>query len=175
MNDPRTRSTRWKAALLAVLAAWIVLRIVVIRAFREKNPAVIGRVKAFNRRWFNPWMLRYAGHGRWYAARLEHRGRTTGALHATPVVAEPVREGFLIPLPYGRDVDWVHNLFHEGNGVLQYHDVRYHIGNPRIVPFSAVQAELPWLMRTVARLYGIDNFSRVDVLPSLTAEVSLPA
>jgi hypothetical protein len=175
MTQPTQRHFRWKRTLLAVAVLWIVIPVFVVRAFRDKDPVLIARVKAFNRRWFNPWILRHAGHGWWYAARLEHRGRTSGALYATPIVAEPVREGFLIPLPYGRDVDWARNLLHAGEGVLQAHDVRYRVGNPRIVPLADVEAELPWLMPIGARLCGIADFIRVDVLPSLTAEVPPPA
>jgi deazaflavin-dependent oxidoreductase (nitroreductase family) len=175
MDSPRRQTIRGKPILVAVAVLWIVIPVFVVRAFRDKDPVLIARVKAFNRRWFNPWMIRHAGHGWWYAARLEHCGRTSGALYATPIVAEPVREGFLIPLPYGRDVDWARNLLHAGEGVLQAHDVRYRVGNPRIVPLPDVEAELPRLVPIAARLYGIADFLRVDVLPSLTAEVPPPA
>jgi deazaflavin-dependent oxidoreductase (nitroreductase family) len=175
MDSPRRQTIRGKPILVAVAVLWIVIPVFVVRAFRDKDPVLIARVKTFNRRWFNPWMLRHAGNGWWYAARLEHRGRTSGALYATPIVAEPVREGFLIPLPYGRDIDWARNLLHAGEGVLQAHDVRYRVGNPRIVPLADVETELPRLMPIAARLYGIADFLRVDVLPSLTAEVPPPA
>lgn len=174
MSQPTSRPSLWKIIVLAIAAVWILLRVGVIRAFREQNPAVINRVKTLNRRWFNPWMLRYAGHGWSYAARLEHRGRKSGALHATPLWVEPVAGGFLIPMPYGRNVDWARNLLHADAGVLQDHDVRYPVGNPRIVPTNTVEPELPRLIRLVAHLYGIRDFVRVDVLPSLTAEVPPP-
>jgi deazaflavin-dependent oxidoreductase (nitroreductase family) len=43
-----------------------------------------------------------------------HRGRTAGLLYRTPVTAFPYRDGFLIALTYGRDVDWVKNVIAEG-------------------------------------------------------------
>jgi deazaflavin-dependent oxidoreductase (nitroreductase family) len=149
------------------VAGWVLLRLGGVWAFRTQNPAVLGRVKRFNRRWLNPWMLRYAGSRHWYAGRLEHRGRRTGRPYATPLWVDPVSEGFVMPLPYGRDVDWARNLLAAGEGVLQDHGVRYHVGNPRILPSADVLSELPGLTRRIVRMYGIESVIRVDVLPSI--------
>lgn len=157
-----------------LLLAWIGLRLLAIRAFREQDAAFLARLKAFNHRWLNPWMLHRAGHGWWYAARLEHHGRKTNRLYATPICADPVVGGFLVPVPYGQDVDWARNLLHAGAGVLQDHDVRYRIGNPRVVS-AAAAPDLPWLTREIIHLYGIRELMRVDILPSLTAAVPPPA
>jgi deazaflavin-dependent oxidoreductase (nitroreductase family) len=145
----------------------VLLRAVGLWVFRTRNPAVIGRVKQFNRRWLNPWMLRHAGGRHWYAGRLEHRGRSTGSQYATPLWVDPVSEGFVMPLPYGRDVDWARNLLAAGEAVLQDHGVRYRVGNPRIVPSHDVLPELSGFTRRMLRLYGIDDIIRVDVLPNI--------
>jgi deazaflavin-dependent oxidoreductase (nitroreductase family) len=146
------------------IAFWALLRAVGVWAFRTRHPAVIGRIKQFNRRWLNPWMLRHAGGRHWYAGRLEHRGRRTGRPYTTPLWVDPVNEGFVIPLPYGRDVDWVRNLLAAGEAMLQDHGVRYRVGKPSFVP-AALLPELPGLSRRMAAMYGIDESVRVDVLP----------
>ena len=132
-------------------------------------------MRAFNRRWFNPLMLRLAGDRPWGVARLELRGRRTASLRVTPVWADPVSEGFLVPLPYGQDVDWVRNLLHSGAGVLQHQGVRYRVGNPRILPAAEALHELPLLTRRLAGPRGIRSYMRVDVLPSPTAVIPPPA
>ena len=164
-------SRRWRPwrskVLWGLIAVWMLLRIGGMWAFRTRNPAVIGRVKQFNRRWLNPWMLRHAGGRHWYAGRLEHRGRRTGHPYATPLWVDPVDEGFVMPLPYGRNVDWARNLLAAGEAVLQDHGVRYRVGKPRIVPSAVLLPELPGLTRRMAAMYGIDEFLRVDVLPNV--------
>src|ERR1700739_4128345 len=66
----------------------------------------------------NPVMMRLAGRKRWYAVMIPHTGRHTGTDYATPVVAEPVPDGFIIPLPYGRRLDWLRNVFKAGHARL---------------------------------------------------------
>ena len=174
--SPTHRSWRpWRAKIVwGFFGGVIALRALTMWAFRTRNPAVIGRVKAFNRRWLNPWMLGHAGGRHWYAGRLEHLGRRSGAFHATPLWVDPVRGGFILPMPYGRDVDWAKNLLAAGEAVLQDHGVRYRIGNPRIVPFAEALPELPGVTRRFASMYGIQDFMRVDALPGSTVEQSPP-
>nr|WP_324679268.1 hypothetical protein [Mycobacterium sp. 663a-19] len=74
----------------------------------ESWPApLLNAVRASNRHLLNPLMLRLAGHTHWYAAAIRHTGRRSGKQYATPVVAERVPDGFVIPLPYGTRVDWL--------------------------------------------------------------------
>jgi hypothetical protein len=155
------RSKRlWGVTLILVLfhfaASWV---------FRAQDPAVIGQIKRFNRRWLNPLMLRFAGGPHWYAARQEHRGRRTGRLYATPITVNRVPGGFAIPLPYGRDVDWARNLLAMGDGVLTDHGVRAGIGNPRIVSAEDLLPDLSPSTRRIIATYGIRDFMRVDELP----------
>lgn len=158
----------WRAKIFCgFVAVWLLLRLGALLAVRSHQPAVIGPVKQFNRRWLNPWMLRRAGGRHWYAGQLEHRGRRTGRHYATPLWVDPVYEGLVMPMPYGRDVDWARNLLAAGEGVLQDHGVRYRVGNPRIVPSANLLPELPGLTRRMAAMYGIKHFMRVDVLPNI--------
>src|SRR5262245_13953791 len=39
-----------------------------------------------------------------------HVGRRSGRLYRTPVVAFQSAAGFVIPMTYGRDVDWARNM-----------------------------------------------------------------
>jgi deazaflavin-dependent oxidoreductase (nitroreductase family) len=128
-----------------VLTVFGVLRWVVPRLLGDER----GRdaVRRFNRRWLNPVMLRMAGRPNWYAARLEHVGRRSGRLYATPVVAKPVTGGYAVPLPYGRNVDWLRNLEAGGRARLQVGGQRYRVANPRIVPLAEIETQLPVFYR----------------------------
>ena len=131
-------------------------------------------VKAFNRNVANPVLLLLAGRGPWGLSRLEHRGRRTGALHATPVWAVPVSEGFLIPMPYGTDVDWARNLITAGEGVLQFRGIRFRVGGSRLEGARAARGYLPPLTRRLTDLAGIRYFTRAAVVPTLTSQAPPP-
>lgn len=157
----------WRSRVLwGCVIGMMLVRVGVVWAFRTQNPAIIARIKRFNRRWLNPWMLHRAGGPHWYAGRLEHRGRSTGHPYATPLLVEPVDAGFAMPLPYSRDVDWARNLLAAGEAVLQDHGVRYRVGHPRIVPVAELLPEFPLLTRRIIATYGIREFMRVDTLPN---------
>lgn len=171
---PGRRSWRSRA-VRAVGIATISIFVCVVESLRDRPDAIPNRVRAFNRRWFNPWMLRLAGRGLWPVARFEHRGRRSGALHATPILAWPVAGGFIIPMPYGTDVDWAANLRHVGEASVKHHGVRYRVGQPRIVASRGSLPELPALIRRSLALSGVRHVMRVDILNSLTPAVNEPA
>jgi deazaflavin-dependent oxidoreductase (nitroreductase family) len=50
---------------------------------------------------------------------VEHRGRKTGAKYSTVVVAFRRGDLIAIPLPYGPQTQWLHNLFAAGDGSLR--------------------------------------------------------
>lgn len=112
--------------------------------WRKKGPSI-------NKRVLNPVMLHLAGRRLWYASRLDHVGRRSGRPFATPVVAHAVPGGFAIPLPYGRDVDWLRNLEAAGHATLVHGGRHIPVTKPRVVPFEDVAPDLPWLDRVINR------------------------
>lgn len=91
------------------------------------------RIRAFNKRVLNPLMLTVAGRRYWYAAALHHIGRRSGRAYTTPVVAEPVSGGFVIPLPYGTGVDWLRNIQATGRAGIDVHGRTYTVTDPRVI------------------------------------------
>lgn len=75
-------------------------------------------VRIFNKHVLNPLMLNLAGRKHWYASVIRHTGRRSAKIYATPVVADRVPDGFILPLPYGTDVDWLRNLLASGEAAL---------------------------------------------------------
>jgi deazaflavin-dependent oxidoreductase (nitroreductase family) len=125
------------------------------------NPRRRTGIRAFNRAVLNPAMRLVAGRRHWYAAALHHVGRRTGRPYTTPVVAEPVEDGFIVPLPYGTDVDWLRNIQAAGQASIDVHGRHYTIDQPRVD--SAAQA-LPTVTpsrRRVWRRLGIENYLHV--------------
>lgn len=145
---------------------WLVL----VWAFRTRNPVVLGVVRRFNRSVLNPAMVRFSGRKGFYAATIHHVGRRSGIPYATPVLAHPVRGGFLVPLPYGTEVDWLRNVLASGRAILDA-DGRTVIAElPAVVSFDEVADRLPGRMARSLRFYGTR-----DVLRLTTTGLATPA
>ena len=78
---------------------------------------------------------------------VSHCGRKSGRAYRTPVTALRTRTGFIIPLGYGRDVDWVLNLLAAGGGTLTRAGQNYAVSGPQVVDGAAVAASLPAAVR----------------------------
>ncbi|MFJ9371346.1 nitroreductase family deazaflavin-dependent oxidoreductase [Nocardia sp. NPDC101769] len=118
-------------------------------------------IRRFNKRVLNPVMLRLAGRRHWYAAVIRHTGRRSGKAYATPIVAEPVADGFIIPLPYGTQVDWLRNVLARGRATLQRQGVIYDVADPRVIDSATAAPQLPAAHRRTYRSVGVDNYLHV--------------
>jgi deazaflavin-dependent oxidoreductase (nitroreductase family) len=94
---------------------------------------------------------------------IHHVGRKSGRRYSTPVVAFRSAGGFVVPMTYGRDVDWGRNLVAAGGGEVEQLGHRTRTKNPRIVAFPAVAADIPLVMRPVLRAADFPGYLRLDV------------
>ena len=129
------------------------------------NP-LLNAVRASNRYLLNPVMLRLAGHKHWYAAAIRHTGRRSGKQYSTPVVAEPMTDGFVIPLPYGTRVDWLRNVLATGRATIVSQGESQDVAEPVIIDAAAA---LPTLAKPRRRIYqrvGIEQYLKLKDVPS---------
>jgi hypothetical protein len=93
---------------------------------------------------------------------LRHTGRKSGTRYATPVVTFPTPDGFVIPLPFGEETQWMRNLF-EADGGLRWRAHEYRIGRPERVDLDdpVVVDAVPRILRAAARSLGIVRWVRV--------------
>src|SRR5512144_784708 len=75
-------------------------------------------MRSVNRVLTNPLMMTFAGVVPPLAI-VHHVGRKSGKHYRTPVVAFPTETGMVIPMTYGRDVDWARNLVAAGGGEIE--------------------------------------------------------
>jgi deazaflavin-dependent oxidoreductase (nitroreductase family) len=75
-------------------------------------------LRRFTKHVVNPMTVRRAGRTSYPSAALHHIGRKSGRPYVTPLAAEPVEGGFVIPLVDGDDTDWCRNLLAAGEGTL---------------------------------------------------------
>ena len=114
-------------------------------------------MRRVNRVLTNPVMGTFA----WLApplAVIHHVGRKTGKAHRTPVVAFPSRSGFVIPMPYGRDVEWARNVIAASGCELVQMGRRSPLGSPHIVGFKAAAPHLPAVARIPLRAANLPGY-----------------
>ena len=91
-----------------------------------------------------------------------HVGRKSGRRYRTPVVAFPTATGFVIPMTYGRDVDWARNLVKGRGGELVRRGHHFALRNPRIVGIAAAYRHLPVGVRSVLRMADFPGYVLVE-------------
>lgn len=117
-----------------------------------KKPAHLPAfVKPFNR------LVRLFA-GKHFYALLRHRGRTSGKLYATPVVAWPTAGGMLVPLSWGTKSDWFRNTMAAGGCELQRAGRWYRCARPALIERTTVRSYLPPMTRTVSCLFPVQQF-----------------
>ncbi|MGV0645196.1 nitroreductase [Mycolicibacterium sp. XJ2546] len=121
-------------------------------------------VRTFNKHVLNPMMLRVAGRKHWYAAVIWHTGRRSGKRYATPVVAARVPEGFIVPLPYGTNVDWLRNVLAAGRAVITESGETYDVVEPTVTDAASAISPLSARRRETWRRFGIERFLKVKIV-----------
>ncbi len=126
-------------------------------------------MRRVNRVFTNPLMGTFA----WLVpplAVVHHVGRKSGRQYRSPVVAFRSDSGFVIPMTYGRDVDWARNIVHARGCEVQQMGQRFELRNPRIVGFAAAQAHLPAMVRPALRLADFPGYVLLDLAGSKSRE-----
>ena len=96
---------------------------------------------------------------------VHHVGRKSGRRYRTPVVAFRTTTGFVIPMTYGRDVDWARNLVKARGGELVQLGRRFTVHNPRVVSGSVAYPHLPAGVRSALRSANCPGYVLSEVEP----------
>ncbi len=121
-------------------------------------------MRRVNRVFTNPLMGTFA----WLVpplAVVRHVGRKSKRLYRTPVVAFRSAAGFVIPMTYGRDVDWARNIVSAGECEIVQMGQRSRVHNPRIVGFKAAAPRLPALARAALGAADFPGYVLLDAAP----------
>jgi hypothetical protein len=96
---------------------------------------------------------------------VRHVGRTSGREYRNPVSAYPLGDGFVIPILYGAQSQWVRNVMAAGRFALRTKGRDYTLERPEIISAAqALAAFSPW-QRGMLRSRKIQDFvwgHRVD-------------
>jgi deazaflavin-dependent oxidoreductase (nitroreductase family) len=169
VSMPPTSKSLWRWPSLLVGVSCLV-GVGLVWGFRSRNPVVLGAVRRFNRSVLNPAITRFSGRKGFYAATIHHVGRRSGIPYATPVIAEPVEGGFLVPLPYGTEVDWLRNVLASGRAILDADGRTVIAEHPAVTSFEEAADRFPRTMARSLRLVGTR-----DVLHLTATGLATPA
>ncbi|MBB2770982.1 MULTISPECIES: nitroreductase family deazaflavin-dependent oxidoreductase [Mycolicibacterium] len=123
-------------------------------------------VRTFNKYVLNPVMRLPAGRKHWYASVIRHTGRRSGKTYTTPVVAEQVADGFVIPLPYGTDVDWLRNVVTAGRATIVSGGRTVEVVDPQVIDAATAAPHLSARRRRTFERFGIERFVRLMAAPA---------
>ena len=125
------------------------------------RPRFLDRVRQFNKRTSNPWILKSAGTARSPFVVVGHIGRRSGRTYATPVIVRRAKDGFAFALTYGPQVDWYRNILAAGSCTLRGRGMTHVLEHPE--PMSAEAGGLAFLfpLRWVLKLNRIRHFFRM--------------
>ena len=98
--------------------------------------------------------------GRWFRAYsiVRHVGRTSGREYQNPVSAYPLGDGFVIPVLYGADSQWVRNVMAAGRFTLRTKGRDHLLERPEIIPAAQALAAYPPLLRRIMRAQRTEQF-----------------
>lgn len=161
LKDTKKQSSsriNWPSTLLAALLAALITIIVLIR-----GKYIRYNQREINKRYLNPLMLKFAGRRYSPQAVIYHKGRKSGQSYSTPVVIELVTDGFIIPLPYGTDVDWCRNILSAGQCTIQWHGNSYTVVEPALINAEDVINKLSQMRQRIFHMIGVKRVLKVRI------------
>jgi deazaflavin-dependent oxidoreductase (nitroreductase family) len=87
-----------------------------------------------------------------------HIGRVSGREYWNPVSAYPFNDGYVIPILYGRESQWVQNVLAAGSLRLRTKGREFVLDAAEIIPAARALPALPRWLRAVVRVQGIEDF-----------------
>ncbi len=84
-----------------------------------------------------------------------------------------MREGFVIALTYGIEVDWYRNMRAQNGGSLYWHKRFYNVGKPELIDTEKALTAFPAFFRLLFRTFG-KEMKFVLLIPSAVKSRSMP-
>jgi len=115
------------------------------------SQSTLDKVRVFNKYVTNKILIHIAGRDFGHFAILTHEGRKSGKKYRIPVIAEPLGNGFVIALTYGKKVDWYENIKAKGGGWLYWKHKNFTLTNPQFIDAGTALTAFPRRLQPVLR------------------------
>jgi deazaflavin-dependent oxidoreductase (nitroreductase family) len=155
---------------LRIIGTFLMIRGVI--AMLGGRQEVLNKVLKFNKHVLNPVLLPLAGREHSPYAIIHHVGRRSGHTYATPVVAEPGPDSFVIALPYGTGVDWYRNILAAGRCTLTWNGQEYTLVEPELLDAATAEPLLIPVRAFGLKLCGVKHYLRMRRLAEVPEKVA---
>lgn len=125
----------------------------------------LDRIRIINKHVTNKILVHISGRKFGHLAILSHVGRKSGKLYRIPIIAEPIKNGFVIALTYGKKVDWYENVMAKGGCSLNWKNKEYILINPEFIDKEIGVTAFPDIFQSVLRKMGIQYYLRLVIQP----------
>jgi deazaflavin-dependent oxidoreductase (nitroreductase family) len=113
-----------------------------------------GRMRTFNKHVTNRILRIFTKFSHGPFAIIHHVGRRSGKPYETVIWIWQMREGFVIALTYGSEVDWYRNMKATGGGTVFWHKRLYVVGKPEPIDTEKALTAFPAFFRLMFRMFG---------------------
>jgi deazaflavin-dependent oxidoreductase (nitroreductase family) len=127
--------------------------------------ATLDRIRVVNKYVTNKILIHISGKQFGHFAILSHVGRKSGKLYRIPIIAEPIKNGFVIALTYGKKVDWYENLIAKGGCSLYWKNEEYILIHPEFIDKEMGVTAFPVIFQSVLRKMGIKYYLKLEIQP----------
>ena len=128
---------------------------------RPTRRIFLNYVRYFNKHILNRIVLWIAYKGIGPYSVVTHRGRRSGRIYKTPVLASHVEEHIYIPLPYGDQVDWLRNILAHDGCVIFWKGEEIAASDPVVVEAETALPTLPEGRRNLLDRPDVEKFLRL--------------
>ena len=112
------------------------------------------RIRTFNKHVTNRILRVFTKFSHGPFAIIQHTGRRSGKPYETVIWIWQMREGFVIALTYGPEVDWYRNMKANGGGSIFWHRRLYMVEKPELIDADKALKAFPALFRLIFRIFG---------------------
>jgi deazaflavin-dependent oxidoreductase (nitroreductase family) len=126
------------------------------------SQSTLDKVRVFNKHVTNKILIHIAGRNFGHFAILTHEGRKSGKLYRIPIIAEPVENGFIIAMTYGKKVDWYENILAKGQCSLHWKHKDYTLVNPQLIDPKIGVTAFPKKLQSVLRRQSIEYYLKLE-------------
>jgi deazaflavin-dependent oxidoreductase (nitroreductase family) len=123
----------------------------------------LDRIRVMNKYVTNKLLIHISGKSFGHLVILSHVGRKSGRLYRIPIIAEPVENGFVIALTYGKKVDWYKNVMAKGSCSIIWKNNEYRLVYPEFIDQQVGIAAFPSIFGAGLRSMGIQYFLRLEI------------
>lgn len=133
------------------------------RQWVSSKQAILDRVRIINKQFTNKILIHICGTRFGHFAILVHTGRKSGKLYRIPIITEPVDNGFVFALTYGRKVDWLANVMAKGSCSLVWKRKEYQLISPEWIDLETGLSAFPAIFRPALRMVKIQDFLKLSI------------